>query len=116
MVMDLKDLQKIVVKFRDDREWEKYHNPKDVAMKLLTEVGECFEHLVWKDEPELKEYLKKNRQEVGYELADVLYNVILLANQLEVDLDKAFVEKMKINETKYPIEKSKGVNKKYNKL
>ena len=114
--MTLKELRKIVVKFRDDRDWEKYHNPKDVAMKLLTEVGEVFEHLVWKDSDELKEYLKKNHQEVGYEVADVLYNVILLANQLDVDLEKAFKEKMKINEKKYPVDKIKGKYKKYNEL
>lgn len=113
--MTLKDLQKIVIKFRDDREWEKYHNPKDVFLKLVTEVGELAEHLVWKDSQELAEYLKKNRQEVGYELADVLYNVVLLANQLDVDLDKAFKEKMVINEKKYPAEEIKGKKyKKYN--
>ena len=114
--MTLQELRKIVVKFRDDRDWEKYHNPKDVAMKLLTEVGEVYEHLVWKDKDELVEYLKKNRTEVGYELADVLYNVVLLANQLDVDLDKAFEEKMKINEKKYPIEKAKGKYRKYDEL
>ena len=115
--MTLKDLKEIIVKFRDDRDWEKYHKPKDVFLKLVTEVGEVAEHLVWKDEKELQEYLKKNRQEVGYELADVLYNVVLLANQLNVDLDKAFIEKMKINEKKYPVGKVRGKRyKKYNEL
>lgn len=114
--MTLNELRKIVVKFTDERDWSQFHSPKDVVLKLLTEVGEVAEHLVWKGEKELKDYLQKNRKEVGYELADVLYNVVLLAIQLDIDLDKAFKEKMVITAKKYPVNKTKGKNKKYNQL
>lgn len=105
--MILKELTQVVLKFRNDRNWGKYHNPKDIAISLSLEAAEVLEHFKWKNEEELIKYLNKNKKAISHELSDVLHNVILLASELELDLEKAFKEKMKLNEKKYPIPKRK---------
>lgn len=113
---DLGDLQKKVVAFRDARDWKQFHNPKDMAISLVLEASEFIEHFQWKNPEEIKEHLKKNHDEVSDELVDVLYWVILIANDLDIDLTKEFNRKMQHNEKKYPIEKAKGSHKKYTEL
>ncbi|MBI3070125.1 MAG: nucleotide pyrophosphohydrolase, partial [Candidatus Levybacteria bacterium] len=71
--MDIKELQDIVIKFRDARDWKKFHNPKDASLSLVLEAAEVMEHFQWKDEKEIKNYIKSNKKELGKELADVLY-------------------------------------------
>lgn len=111
--MTLKDLQKIIVKFRDKRDWRQFHNPKDMAISLSLEASELLEHFQWKSETETKRYLKNHRKELGEELSDVLYWILLLSHDLEINLEESFKKKMKTNESKYPIKKSKGKNTKY---
>jgi NTP pyrophosphatase (non-canonical NTP hydrolase) len=105
-----------VKQFRDARDWKQFHNPKDMALSLSLEVHELLELMQWKNGRELEEHLKRNRGALSHELADVLYWVLLLANDLKVDLPEALVEKLAHNEKKYPLHKSKGVAKKYNEL
>lgn len=112
----LKSLTKQVVTFRNKRNWKQFHNPKDLAISLSLEASELLEHFQWKTIPEIDEYVKRNKKEIGKELADVLYWVLLIQNDLKIDLEKIFIEKMKENDHKYPIEKSKGKHTKYNKL
>lgn len=112
----LKELQKLIVQFRDQREWKQFHNPKDLALSLLLESSEVLEHFQWKNGDEIQKHIEKNKKEISHELADVLYWVLLMANDLGIDLSKSFEEKLKINEKKYPIEKSKGKSDKYTKL
>jgi len=113
---DIKKLQKKVINFRNERDWKKFHNPKDVALSLLLEASEVLEHFQWKDQEEIKNYLKTNKKGVGEELADVLYWVLLISHDLEIDIKKALKEKLKKNEKKYPVKKAKGRHTKYNKL
>lgn len=113
---DLRDLQQRVIAFRDARDWKQFHNPKDLALSLVLEASEVLEHFQWKNEKELKGYLAKHKDEVGEELADALYWVLLMSHDLDIDLTKIFEEKMKKNENKYPVEKASGKHTKYNKL
>ena len=113
---DLAELQKRIVTFRDAREWKQFHNPKDLALSLVLEAAEVIEHFQWKNENETKKYLSTNKDDVGEELADVLYWVLLMAHDIDVDLDKIFDQKMAKNEKKYSVEKAKGNHKKYTEL
>lgn len=114
--MTLEELQRKIIAFRDDRDWKQFHNPKDTAISLSLEASEFLEHFQWKNEKEVEGYIKSHKKELGEELVDILYWVLLNAHDLEIDLDKAFNEKMKVNGKKYPINKSKGKHTKYNKL
>jgi NTP pyrophosphatase (non-canonical NTP hydrolase) len=113
---DLSILQKLIVVFRDKRDWKKFHSPKNLAESLILEAGEVLEYFQWKNDEEINQYLKNNKKAFSYELADVLNYLLLLANETDIDLEEALISKLKVNETKYPIEKSKGKNTKYNKL
>ena len=103
-------LKRLVTKFRDDREWIKYHNPKDLAISISIEAGELLELFQWKSLEEINkllenpEYLKKIR----HELADIIIYCLSLADILQIDVTEAIVEKIKINEEKYPVEKFKS--------
>ena len=109
-------LLKEILKFRDKRNWKQFHNPKDLAISLVLEAGEVMEHFQWKSKEEVLEYAKTHKEEIGEELADTLYWVLLLSHDLKIDIKKAFLKKMQKNNLKYPIAKSKGKHLKYNKL
>lgn len=113
---DIKELTEKIKKFRDERDWKQFHNPKDVAISLVLEATEVLEHFQWKNQAEIEEYLKTNKEDVGEELADALYWVLLLSNDLGIDAKEALEKKMGKNEEKYPIEKARGKHIKYNKL
>ncbi len=116
--MDIKHLQKRVIDFRNKRNWKQFHNPKDLAISLNLEAAEVLEHFQWKTETEIAEYLKKaaNKKALAEELCDVLFWILTMAHDLEIDMPKAFEQKMKKNEKKYPVNKSKGKHTKYTKL
>jgi dCTP diphosphatase len=113
---EIKDLIKIIVAFRDARDWKKFHNPKDRAISLSLEASEVLEHFQWKSKDEMKKYVIEHKIEIGEELADVLYWVLLISHDLKIDVSDALENKIKKNEEKYPIEKAKGKHTKYNKL
>ncbi len=107
------ELTQLALDFRNQRDWKQFHNPKDVALSLMLEVAELIEIMQWKNGPPLAEHLAGVRQHTGEELADVLYWVLILANDQQIDLASAFREKLRANAQKYPVEKSKGVATKY---
>ena len=113
---DINQLTKRIVDFINDRDWDQFHNPKDLAISLVLESTEVMEHFQWKNNEEMEEYLKVAKDDVGEELADVLYWVLLMSHDLKIDIKDAFEKKMGKNEAKYPIEKAKGKHTKYNKL
>jgi NTP pyrophosphatase (non-canonical NTP hydrolase) len=113
---DIKKLTKKIVAFRDARDWKQFHNPKDVALSLMLEAAEVGEHFQWKNEKEIQTYIKQHKKDIGEELADTLYWVLLMANDLNIDIVKIFGEKMRKNEAKYPISKAKGKHNKYTEL
>ena len=113
---DIKTLTEKIKKFRDARDWKQFHNPKDLALSLTLEAAEVLEHFQWKNPKEIEEYIKSNKEDIGEELADVLYWVLLTSHDLKIDIKKALEKKIKKNEQKYPVNKAKGEHTKYNKL
>lgn len=112
----IKDLTEKIIKFRDERDWKQFHNPKDMALSLVLEAGEVMEHFQWKNKEEIEKYVKTNKEKIGEELADVLYWVLLMSHDLKIDILDALDKKIRKNEKNYPIEKAKGKHTKYNKL
>ena len=114
----VKDLQAQLRDFVVRRDWEKFHSPKNLMIALMGEVGELAEHFQWVTPDELISL--KNQPEalqaIGQEIADVLSYLLRLADVLGIDVGKAFQNKIKINEAKYPVTLSKGNAKKYDKL
>ncbi|MFA5792706.1 MAG: nucleotide pyrophosphohydrolase [Candidatus Gracilibacteria bacterium] len=112
----INELTEKIVTFRDLRDWKQFHNPKDMALSLMLEAGEVMEHFQWKDISEMDEYIKTNSDDIGEELADVLYWVLLMSHDLKIDIFQSLQKKLKKNELKYPVDKSKGKHSKYNQL
>jgi len=112
----LGDLLESILTFRAERDWERFHTPKDVALSLTLEAGEVLEWMQWRHGEELAAHLEANREGVGEELSDVLYWTLLLAHDLGIDLAGAFRRKMERNAEKYPVEKSRGSHRKYTEL
>lgn len=102
----LKELQKKVAKFRDERNWRQYHNPKNLAISILIEAAELAEHFQWETPEEAERYRKnaKKKHEIAMELADVLIYCLQLADVINIDPAKAMLEKLKYCEKKFPKE------------
>lgn len=113
---NIENLTQRIINFRDEREWKQFHNPKDVALSLNLEASEVLEHFQWKNGTELDDYISKNKEHIGEELADVLYWVLLMSHDLNIDIGDALSKKMDKNEQKYAVEKAKGNHKKYTEL
>lgn len=110
---NLSELTKLIIDFRDKREWKQFHNPKDVAISLVLEATELLEIFQWKNTDEIAEYINNDKSSIAEELADVLYWVVLMSHDLNIDVLEALKTKMIKNEEKYPINKSKGNHLKY---
>jgi len=112
------ELKDKIKKFCDDREWDQFHGAKELATALIIESAELLEHFRWKNEKEVEQLLKdeNKREEIGDEMADILYFLIRMAQKYDIDLSEALERKMKKNDKKYPVEKAKGSSKKYNEF
>ncbi len=113
---DINELRRAVIKFRDERDWAQFHNPKDLAISLVLESTEFLELFQWKNSDEINDVLSKKKDDVSDELADVLYWVLLISKDLDIDLDEALKNKLIKNDSKYPVDKSKGKHTKYTEL
>ena len=107
---DIKHITEKLLEFRDERDWEQFHNPKDLALALNVEAGELLELYLWKDANEA------NVEKVKEELADVFTFSFLLAERYGLDVKEIILEKIDKNKLKYPVDKSKGNAKKYTEL
>lgn len=105
-----------VVRFRDERDWKQFHNPKDVALSLLLEAGELLEIFQWKDPAGVAEAAQARRDDIADELADVLSYALLMAHDLGIDVSAALQAKLRRNALKYPVDKAKGSSSKYTDL
>jgi len=102
-----------VIKFRDDRDWKQFHNPKDLAISICLEAAELLEIFQWSAEDlNCADKMDKIREE----LADVLSYCVLMADVCGLDLDEIIQAKVKKNAEKYPVEKAYGSKEKYTKL
>ena len=98
---NINDLTKRIIAFRDARDWKQFHNAKDVSLSLVLEAGEVMEHFQWKNKEEIEKYIETNKADIGEELADVLYWVLLMSHDLKINVLDALEEKMRKNEKKY---------------
>ena len=114
----LESLKKRVESFRDERDWLKFHNPKDLSMALSIEASELEEVFLWKGKDELDGLAmdKNQREKVREEMADMCIYLLSLSSILRIDLSDSTIEKLAKNAVKYPVDKSKGSSKKYNEL
>lgn len=110
------DLIKKLIQFRADRDWEQFHNPKDLSISIAIEAAELMEEFQWKTKEEVDLHIEKNKEKVADEIADIMTYLLLLANDLDIDFTEAINAKMKKNEKKYPIDKCKSKNTKYTHL
>lgn len=107
---DLEYLREAIINFTQERDWDQFHNGKDLALALSIEAAELNEIFLWKDVSEV------NVDRIKEELADVFNYAILIADKYELDIKQIVLEKLRINAEKYPIEKAYGKAKKYNEL
>lgn len=107
---DIQIITEELIKFRNERDWEQFHNPKDLALAISIEAGELLELFLWKKAEEAK------AEKVKEELADIFAFAFLLADKYGFDVKDIVLEKIKKNNEKYPIDKAKGTAKKYNEL
>jgi len=96
--------------FRNERDWEQFHNPKDLAIALSIEANELLELFLWKNSDDA------NKEKIKEELADVFAFAFLLADKYQYDVKEIVLGKIKKNGEKYPVNKSKGTAKKYDEL
>jgi NTP pyrophosphatase (non-canonical NTP hydrolase) len=107
---DFKNITDLLIKFRDERDWEQFHNSKDLALAISIEAAELNELFLWKSNEDIdKERLKE-------ELADIFSFALLLAEKHKLDVPSIIKDKIKLNGAKYTVEKAKGSAKKYNEL
>lgn len=102
-----------VLKFRDDRDWKQFHDPKDLAISISLKASELLEIFQWSRDDV---YCLDKIDKIKEELADVVNYCILMADACNLDLDKIITDKIKLNAAKYPVDKAKGTSTKYNEL
>jgi dCTP diphosphatase len=113
---DLNDLTQLVHQHRDERQWAQFHTPKELAISLCVESAELLGLMQWKTGDQLAQTLIEKHDRVRDELADVFHSLLLLAADLKIPLGDALVEKLAKDAKKYPVEKARGKNLKYDEL
>lgn len=112
--MELNELIETIKTFCEQRDWDQYHNPKDLAIGISTEAAELLDLFRFKNGEEIQQTMTSRRELIEDELADVLFFVLRFSQMNDIDLKKALEHKMEKNAVKYPVDKVKGNNKKYN--
>jgi len=107
---DLEELREAIVRFTQERDWDQFHNGKDLALALSIEAAELNEAFLWKQAEEV------NVEKVKEELADIFNYAILIADKYDLDIKQIVMDKLKRNAEKYPVEKAYGSAKKYDEL
>jgi NTP pyrophosphatase (non-canonical NTP hydrolase) len=107
---DIQQIIEAITAFNRERDWEQFHNPKDLALAINVEAGELLEQFLWKQAGE------ENKEKVKEELADILAFGFLLASKYGLDVKEIVLQKIQANALKYPVDKAKGTAKKYNEL
>lgn len=113
--LDIEGLQDRLRAFAEARDWERFHSPKNLAMAITSEAGELADIFQWLTEEESRHLSAENKRRAMEEIADVLIYLLRLGDRLEVDLQKAVLDKMELNDRKYPVELAKGNAVKYDR-
>lgn len=112
----LQDLARQVERFANEREWQPFHSPKNLASALIVEAAELLEHFQWLTEQQSRELSAEQRTAVGEEMADVLLYLVQLGNALGIDPVAAAQSKLLLNASRYPVERSRGNSRKHDAL
>ena len=112
----LEGLSRALQRFATEREWERFHSPKNLASALVVEAGELLEHFQWLTDEQSRNLSESNKSAAAAEVADVLLYLIQLSTALGIDPIAAAQDKLRVNAEKYPVERSRGTSKKYDQL
>lgn len=110
---EIKEIIDALLQFRDERDWEQFHDSKNLATAISIEAAELNELFLWKT---IKESEEVNPEKLKEELADIMAYALLLANKHGFDIKEIILDKIRKNGEKYPVEKAKSNAKKYNEL
>lgn len=110
------NLQGQIKKFCEERDWDQFHNPKDLAIGISTEANELLDIFRFKNEDDIKKIFMDKKEEVEEEIADVFFFLLRFSQMNQIDLAEVLEKKIIKNEKKYPVDKAKGTNKKYTEL
>lgn len=115
---NIEKLVAIVKTFCEERDWDQFHGPKDLAIGVITEAAELLEHFRFLSDAQALKLLNdpSQKEEIEDELADVLFFLLRFSQRFDIDLGRALLRKIEKSEKKYPVEKAKGKNTKYTKL
>jgi dCTP diphosphatase len=116
MTDSLHDLARQLDQFAAARDWQQFHSPKNLASALIVEAAELLEHFQWATEQQSRELSAEQRAAVGAEMADVLLYLVQLGNALGIDPVAAAQAKLKLNETRYPVDRARGSSRKHDEL
>jgi dCTP diphosphatase len=110
------ELTREICAFRDARDWQQFHNPKELAVAITAEAGELLQHFVWQTPVQSERRVAECRDAIASEIADVAILLLELADNCHIDLTEAVRTKLAHNAERYPVEKARGSNKKYSEL
>ncbi|MEY4187898.1 MAG: nucleotide pyrophosphohydrolase [Planctomycetaceae bacterium] len=113
---DLQQITELIRRFRDERDWMQFHNPKNLAVSICLESAELLEHFQWTTAEQSEAVGRSKRDQIATEIADVAIYLIELSDNLGIDLWQAIQSKLQHNAAKYPVEKAKGNSLKYTEL
>lgn len=115
---NITELKDKIKKFCEDRDWDQFHDAKELAIALSIEASELLEIFRWKSPEEVTSLFEnpKKKEDIEDEMADVLYFLVRMAQRYDIDLSEALDRKMEKNNSKYPVDIAKGSNKKYNEF
>lgn len=116
MADSLQNLTRQLDQFAAARDWQQFHSPKNLASALIVEAAELLEHFQWATEQQSRELSAEQRTAVGAEMADVLLYLVQLGNVLGIDPVAAAQAKLKLNETRYPVDRARGSSRKHDEL
>lgn len=116
MVEQYDEVMKAIRKFRDERDWMQFHDPKSMAASISIEAAELLEHFQWKNKEEAQKYLSESKDDVADEVADVALYLFEFADIAKIDLFESMKNKLRKNGEKYPVEKARGSHLKYDQL
>lgn len=105
-----------LLEFRRMRDWEQFHNPRNLVTAISVEAAELLEPFRWASEAQARDIVKERHTEIADEIADIAILLTYLAHDLAINIDVAVASKIQANAKKYPVEKSRGSNKKYSEL
>jgi dCTP diphosphatase len=102
--------------FRDARDWQQFHAPKELAVAIVADAGELLQHFVWQNAEQSEKRAEERKEAIGDEIADVAILLFEMADNLRIPLAQAMRSKLARNEQRYPVEKARGTNRKYDEL